>query len=63
MVPEIPREQQYHFTVVLDSIFIPFSLTPFLKSLGTSVFVDEVKELKKKLDNNKWHNKDGTPIN
>lgn len=62
MVPEL-REKQYHFTICVNSVLIPFNMTPFLTSMATSIYVDEVKELEKKLDNKEWVDADGSPLN
>ena len=56
-IPDIDKKDQYHFAVCIDSILIPFNLSPFLDS---TPYRSEIKELEKKLDNNEWMNANGT---
>ena len=55
-------EDQYHFTIVLNSEKINFSIMPFLESLEPMLCSAEVKELKESVDRGEYHNKDGTPL-
>ena len=55
-------EDQYHFTIVLNSEKINFNITPFLESLEPTPYSAEVKELEESVDRGEYHNKDGTPL-
>ena len=49
---DIDKKDQYHFAVCIDSVLIPFNLSPFFGSLDPMPYRSEIKELEKKLDNN-----------
>ena len=58
MIPE--SEDQYHFATYLDSIQIPFAITPLLESLEPTPFRGEIKELERRIDNNEWKDVNGS---
>ena len=58
----VAAEDQYHFTIVLNSEKINFNITPFLESLEPTPYSVEVKELEESVDRGEYHNKDGTPL-
>ena len=62
-IPEVEKKNQYHFFVFIDSVLIPFNLSPFLTNLEPTSYSSEIKELETKLDRNKWKNANGTPLN
>ena len=62
-IPDVEKNNQYHFAVFIDSVLIPFNLSPFLSSLEPTPYSSEIKELETKLDRNEWKNANGTPLN
>jgi len=44
--------EQCHFTIIVDSLKIPFSVTHFLETLEPTEFRTKIPELEKKIDNN-----------
>ena len=57
----IPKsEDQYHFAICLDSVQIPFAITPLLESLEPTAFRGEIKELERRIDNNEWKDVNGS---
>ena len=58
----VAAEDQYHFTIVLNSEKINFNITPFLESLEPTPYSAEVKKLEESVDSGEYHNKDGTPL-
>ena len=58
----VVAEDQYHFTIVLNSEKIYFNITPFLESLEPTPYSEEMKELEESVDRGEYHNKDGTPL-
>ena len=62
-VTTIPEsEDQYHFAICLDSIGIPFAITPLLESLEPTPFRGEIKELERRIDNNEWKDVIGSSL-
>ena len=62
-VTTIPEsEDQYHFAIGLDSVSIPFAITPFFESLEPTPFRGEIKELERRIDNNEWKDVNGCSI-
>ena len=62
-VTTIPEsEDQYHFAICLDSVNIPFAITPLLESLEPTPFRGEIKELERRIDNNEWKDVNGSSI-
>lgn len=61
-LPDLNKNDQYHFAVCIDSVVIPFNLSPFLESLEPTPYSSEIKELEKKLDNNEWKNANSIPL-
>ena len=60
-VTTIPEsEDQYHFAICLDSVGIPFAITPLLDSLEPTPFRGEIKELERRIDNNEWKDVNGS---
>ena len=60
-VTTIPEsEDQYNFAIYLDSVRIPFAITPLLESLEPTSFRGEIKELEKRIDNNEWKDVNGS---
>ena len=55
-------EDQYNFTICLDSAAIPFAITPLLESLESMPFKGEIKELERRIDNNEWKDVNGSSI-
>ena len=49
---EVEKKNQYHFAIFIDSVLIPFNLSPFLASLKPTPYSNEIKELETKLDRN-----------
>ena len=62
-ISEVKKKDQYHFAVCIDSVLIPFNLSPFLASLEPTPYSSEIKELETKLDRNEWKNDNGAPLN
>ena len=58
----VAAEDQYHFTIVLNSEKIYFNITPFLENLEPMLYYEEVKELEESMDRRDYHNKDGMPL-
>ena len=61
--PGIERSQQYHFTICLNTLLIPFLMSPFLRSLEPTPYRTEIKELEAKIDRKEYQNVDGLPLN
>ena len=62
-VTTIPEsEDQYHFAICLDSINIPFAITPLLESLELTPFRGKIKELERRIDNNEWKDVNGSSL-
>ena len=62
-VTTIPEsEDQYHFAICVDSVRIPFAITPLLESLEPTPFKGEIKELERRIDNNKWMDVNGSTL-
>ena len=62
-VTTIPEcEDQYHFTICIDSVRIPFAITLLLESLEPTPFRGEIKELERRIDNNEWKDVNGSSI-
>ena len=62
-VTTIPEsEDQYHFAICLDSVGIPFAITPLLDSLEPTPFRGEIKELERRIDNNEWKDVNGSSL-
>ena len=59
----IERSQQYHFTICLNKLLIPFTMSPFLRSLEPTPYRTEIKELEAKIDRKEYQNVDGLPLN
>ena len=60
-IPE--SEEQYHFAICLDSVYIPFVIMPLLESLDPTPFKGKIRELEKRIDNNKWKDVNGSSLN
>ena len=63
LMPSIERSQQYHFTICLNTLLIPFTMSPFLRSLEPTPYRMEIKELEAKIERKKYQNVDGLPLN
>ena len=62
-VTTIPEsEDQYHFVICIDSVGIPFAITPLLESLEPTPFKSEIKELERRIDNNEWMDVNGSSL-
>ena len=61
-IPDVDKKNQYHFSICLDSVLIPFNMSPFFTSLEPTPYREEVKELERKLENNECKNANGTPL-
>ena len=62
-VTTIPKsEDQYHFAICIDSVCIPYAITPLLESLESTPFRGEIKELERRIDNNEWKDVNGSSI-
>ena len=55
-------KDQYHFAICVDSVLIPFAITPLIESLEPTPFRGEIKELEKRIDNNEWKDVNGSSI-
>ena len=62
-VTTIPEcEDQYHFAICIDSVRIPFAITPLLESLEPIPLRGEIKELERRIDNNEWKDVNGSSM-
>ena len=62
-VTTIPESKdQYHFTICIDSIRIPYAIMLLLESLESTPFKGEIKELERRIDNNEWKDVNGSSI-
>ena len=57
----IRPEDVYHFTVILPSKQIPFTLSHFLKSLEPIEYRGEIKHVEAKIDRGKYKDWEGSP--
>nr|PNR63283.1 hypothetical protein PHYPA_001708 [Physcomitrium patens] len=57
----IDPTNEYHFTVLIPSKRIPFTMSPFLESLEPTEYSGEVKQLEAKIDKGDYTEKDGSP--
>nr|PNR52876.1 hypothetical protein PHYPA_009251 [Physcomitrium patens] len=57
----IDPTDEYHFTVLILSKRIPFTMSPFLESLEPTEYSGEVKQLEAKIDKGDYTKKDGSP--
>ena len=57
----IRPQDMYHFTVILPSKQIPFTLTHFLKSLEPTDYRGEIKHVEAKIDRGEYKECDGSP--
>nr|PNR27966.1 hypothetical protein PHYPA_028558 [Physcomitrium patens] len=57
----IDPTDEYHFTVLIPSKRIPFTMSPFLESLEPTEYSGEVKQLEAKIDRGDYNEKDGSP--
>ena len=57
----IRPEDVYHFTVILPSKQIPFTLSHFLESLEPTEYRGEIKHVEAKIDRGEYKERDGTP--
>nr|PNR26859.1 hypothetical protein PHYPA_030340 [Physcomitrium patens] len=57
----IDPTDEYHFTVLIASKRIPFTMSPFLESLEPTEYSGEVKQLEAKIDRGDYTEKDGSP--
>ena len=59
----IERLQQYHFIICINTLLIPFTMSPFLSSLEPTPYCTEIKELEAKINRKVYQNVDGSPLN
>lgn len=52
-------EEQYHFTLVINSAKLPFYVSHFIDSLAESEYSTEIPELERKVDSGYWKTKKG----
>nr|PNR49410.1 hypothetical protein PHYPA_011306 [Physcomitrium patens] len=57
----IDPTDEYHFTVLIPSKRIPFTMSLFLESLEPTEYSGEVKQLEAKIDKGDYNEKDGSP--
>ena len=57
----IRPENVYHFTLILPSKQIPFTLSHFLESLEPTDYRGEIKHVKAKIDKGEYKERDGSP--
>ena len=58
----IRPEDVYHFTLILPSKQIPFTLSHFLESLEPTKYRGEIKHVEAKIDKGEYKERDGTPV-
>ena len=58
----VAAEDQYYFTIVLNSEKINFNITSFLESLEPTPYSTEANELEESMDRREYHNKDGMSL-
>ena len=58
----IRPEDVYHFTLILPSKQIPFTLSHFLESLEPTEYRVEIKHVEAKIDKGKYKERDGSPV-
>jgi len=59
---DLPPEKQYHFTLLFNSDKIYFNISLFLESLEPTPYVEELKDLERKVDAKEYNNEDGSPL-
>ena len=52
----------YHFTIVIDTIRIPYSVVDFYDSLQGSNFDDVISSLRDEISKKEWHTAKGEPL-
>ena len=57
----IRLEDEYHFTLILPSKQIPFTLSYFLESLEPTNYRGEIRHLEAKIDRGEYKERDGSP--
>lgn len=57
-----PPNKQYHFTICLNSILIPFNISHLLESLEPTEYRSMIKELEEKVDAGFYNNANGTAL-
>ena len=57
----IKPQDVYHFTLILPSKQIPFTLSHFLESLKPTKYRGEVKHVEAKIDRGEYKERDGLP--
>ena len=57
----IKPEDMYHFTLILPSKQIPFSLTHFLQILEPTDYLGEIKHVEAKINRGEYKERDGSP--
>ena len=57
----IRPQDVYHFTIILPSKQIPFTLSHFLESLEPTDYRGEIKHVEAKIDRGKYKERDGSP--
>ena len=58
----IRPQDVYHFTVILPSKQIPFTLSHFLESLEPTEYRGEIKHVEAKIDRGEYKERDGSPV-
>ena len=58
----IRPEDVYHFTLILPSKQIPFTLLHFLESLEPTEYKREIRHVKAKIDRGEYKERDGSPV-
>ena len=62
-VTTIPEsEDQYHFAICIDSVRIPFVITPLFESSEPTLIRGEIKEQERRINNNEWKDVNGSSI-
>ena len=60
-VHDLRPEDKYHFTLILPSKQIPFTLSYFLESLEPTNYRGEIKHLEVKIERGEYKERDGLP--
>ena len=58
----IRPQDVYHFTLILPSKQIPFTLSHFLESLEPTEYRGEIKHVEAKIDRGEYKERDGSPV-
>ena len=58
----IKPEEVYHFTLILPSKQISFTLSHFLESLEPTEYRGEIRHMEAKIDRGEYKERDGSPV-